>query len=61
MSDTIPPADCWNVATQEELDEALAAQATEPNVCIHVAGNAEESVLAWQAANRIEPEINGKW
>jgi hypothetical protein len=61
MSDTTPPADCWTVATQEELDEAFAAQGTDPNVCIHVAGNAEPAVLAWQAANRVEPEIAGEW
>lgn len=55
------PADCWTVTTQEDLDEALAEQAKDPSVCIHVHGAAEESVLAWQAANRVEPEIVGNW
>lgn len=55
------PADCWTVATQEELDEALAERAKDSTVCIHVHGDAEESVKAWQAANRAEPEIKGNW
>jgi hypothetical protein len=61
MSDTVPPADCWTVATQEELDEALAEQRIHPEVCIHVAGNAEQAVLDWQAANHVPPKINGEW
>ena len=55
------PADCWTVITQEELDEALAEQAKDPSVCIHVHGNAEESVRAWYEANRPTPEIAGNW
>lgn len=55
------PADCWTVATQEELDEALAERAKDPAVCIHVHGNADESVLAWQEANTPKPEIAGDW
>lgn len=54
-------AGCWTVATREELDEALAEQAKDPSVCIHVHGNAEESVLEWERANRPEPKPAGNW
>lgn len=50
------PADCRQVTTQAELDAALASGA-----CVHIRGDAEPSVVEWQAANRVEPKIAGEW
>lgn len=49
-------APCVHVKTQAELDAALAG-----NCCIHVNGDAEPSVLQWQAENPPEIEIAGEW
>jgi len=54
-------ADCRTVATQAELDAALAERETTPAVCIHVHGDAEASVLEWERANRPEPKPAGNW
>lgn len=54
-------ANCVHIATQSDLDHALAARETGSDVCIHVRGDAEESVLTWWWANRPEPEVAGDW
>lgn len=50
------PAPCIHIKTQSELDAALAG-----NACIHVDGDAEQSVKDWQVANPPEIEIAGDW
>lgn len=58
---TETPSNCRTVTTQAELDDALAAKQANDAVCIHVHGAAEESVLAWELANRVERPIEGDW
>ena len=56
---TEPPlaeGSCVHVTTQADLDAAIAAKA-----CVHVKGDAEESVKQWQAENPPEIEVNGDW
>jgi hypothetical protein len=43
---------CTTITTQAELDALLTAQQQGSTVCIHVRGDAEASVLEWQAGQQ---------